>query len=423
MTAAQSQGPRVVIVGGGIIGACCAYYLAKRGARPVLVERDEVARGASYGNAGAIVPGHTPINKPGRVVQALRSLFNPLSPLYIAPRLDLDLIKWLWRFARTCSMEHLRRAMDVLGPMGHLSRKLYLEFLEEERPDCAARTEGYYEVYRSEKGLVAAEREAAFISTYGYRFEKLTGEELRRHEPCFKSDVLAGIYAADAITADPYKLTLAFVNAARRLGAQIRQKAKANRVLTTNGSASGVQLSDGELVTGDMVIVAAGAYCKPLLRRFGLYLPLQPAKGYHIDRQYSAPGTPPLRVACLLGETLIFCTPMGEFVRFAGTLEFSGLNHEIRRPRLEQLTRGARLYLSGLEPGPARSEWCGLRPCLPDGLPAIGPVAGVPGLWVATGHAMQGMTLGPVTGYLLAEWILDGKPSLDIAPLSPERFR
>ena len=119
---------------------------------------------------------------------------------------------------------------------------------------------------------------------------------------------------------------------------------------------------------------------------------------------------------------MVFCTPMNGFVRFAGTLEFSGVNHEIRRPRLEQLTKAAGRYLNTMENATVRSEWCGLRPCLPDGLPAVGPLPRYPGLFLATGHAMMGLTLGPVTGKLIAECILDGSASLDIRALRPERF-
>jgi D-amino-acid dehydrogenase len=113
---------------------------------------------------------------------------------------------------------------------------------------------------------------------------------------------------------------------------------------------------------------------------------------------------------------------MDGFVRFAGTLEFSGVNHQIRRPRLEQLTSAAKRYLMGDQGWKPFSEWCGLRPCLPDGLPAVGPVAACPGLYIATGHAMQGLTLGPITGKLMAEYIVDGAPTLDIRALRPDRF-
>jgi D-amino-acid dehydrogenase len=124
----------------------------------------------------------------------------------------------------------------------------------------------------------------------------------------------------------------------------------------------------------------------------------------------------------MLGETSVFCTPMGGSVRFAGTLEFSGVNHDMRPARLEQLNKAAKRYLSGVGDIEYRSEWCGLRPCLPDGLPAVGPVPNHPDVILATGHAMLGLTLGPVTGKVVAEYLLDGAPTKDVRALSPGRF-
>jgi D-amino-acid dehydrogenase len=118
----------------------------------------------------------------------------------------------------------------------------------------------------------------------------------------------------------------------------------------------------------------------------------------------------------------VFCTPLEGVVRFAGTLELSGLNHELRQPRLEQLTAAAAEHLEGMGTVEPTSEWCGLRPCTPDGLPIVGPVPGVDGLYVATGHAMLGLTLGPITGRLIADCILDGEPSIDVEALAVDRF-
>jgi len=124
----------------------------------------------------------------------------------------------------------------------------------------------------------------------------------------------------------------------------------------------------------------------------------------------------------MLGEHSVFCTPMDGFVRYSGTMEFSGLNHVLRRPRLEQLTTAAKMYFDGVGDAPSRSEWCGLRPCTPDGLPIVGPVPGHADVFVATGHAMLGLTLGPITGRLISELVLDKRPSMDIHALRVGRF-
>ncbi|HYM13496.1 MAG TPA: FAD-binding oxidoreductase [Bryobacterales bacterium] len=411
-----------VVVGAGVIGICCAYVLARRGARVTVLERGEIGRGASYGNSGAVAIGHTPINKPGRVQQALRSLLDPLSPLYVPPRLDPRLAMWLWRFSRKCTQGHLEYCMQVLGALGHATRELFAEWIEREKLECCYRSEGYYELYRTGRGLESAKSEARLIGRSGFRTETLSGDELREREPAINAEVLGGVFHPEAATLHPYRFVLELAERARRYGAAFRTGAEVASVLTEGGKARGVRTREGETVAAQAVVLATGAYGGPLTRALGLHLPLQAAKGYHRDCEPGDGRAPLLRHACVLGEHSVFCSPMDGFVRFAGTMEFSGINHEIRRRRLEQLTNAAKRFFHGLEDIKFRSEWCGLRPCLPDGLPAVGPASGYEGLFIATGHAMLGLTLGPVTARIIAGCILDGAPGMDIAALRPERF-
>ena len=405
-----------------MIGVCCAYYLARRGAAVTVLERRDVARGASYGNAGAITPGHVPINKPGRVSQAMRSLGRPTSPLYLAPRFDPALAWWLLDFARHCTASHLEASMGILGPLGHATEKLLDDLMSGERLDCGYRREGRYDVFLTERGLAAARAEAELVRRFGFDAVVLSGPELREREPALADGVVGGVFDAGASIADPYRFVLELAERARRLGASIRTGCAVRRVRVPGDRVEGVELAGGEVVVADAVVLAAGAHTSNLTRPLGLRLPLQGAKGYHRDRDLADGATPALRKACLLGEYGVFCTPLDGFVRFAGTLEFSGLNEEMRRARLEQLTNAAGRYFKGMRDAAPVSEWCGLRPCLPDGLPAVGLVPRVPGLFLATGHAMMGLTLGPVTGHLVAELVLDGKSSLDLRMLRADRF-
>jgi D-amino-acid dehydrogenase len=418
----HQTGSQAIVVGGGVIGVCCAYFLAKRGVRVTVLERDEIGKGASYGNAGIIAPGHAPINKPGRVKQALKSVLDPLSPLYLVPRPDPALASWLWGFARACTERHLEFCLRLLAPLGHLTRQLFQELVEHEKLECDYRPGGYYEAYLTEHGLQSAEREARLIQHHGYHPETLSGDAMRGREPALNDQVLGGVFYPEAATLNPYRFVLGLAERAQRYGATFRTGTDVVNVLTADSQVRGVQTSDGETIEADVVVLAMGAYSVPLIRKLGLRFPLQAAKGYHRDREPGEGKTPLLRHACMLGEKSVFCTPMGGFMRFAGTLEFSGVNHEIRRRRLEQLTNAAKRYLTGVRDVESRSEWCGLRPCMADGLPVVGPVARCPGLFIATGHAMLGLTLGPITGRLVAEYVLDGAPAMDITALRPERF-
>jgi len=387
-----------------------------------VLERDQVGKAASYGNAGSIAPGHLPINKPGRVGQALKSLFHPLSPLYVAPRFDPALAKWLWAFRRKCTEEHVEFCMRTLGPLGHASRALFDELIQAEKLLCWFCRDGYYEIYLTGRGLESAKAESRIILRHGYHPEMVAGEELRRREPAINDDVVGAIFYPEAASINPYQFVLEMAKRAERYGATFQTATKVAALHTLDGRVRGVELENRELIDAEYVVLATGAYSVPLLGKLGVRFPLQAAKGYHRDCGSTTGEGPLLSHACVLGENMVFCTPMDGFVRFAGTLELSGVNHQIRRPRLEQLTNAAARYFRTMQDSTVKSEWCGLRPCLPDGLPAVGAVSRYPGLFVATGHAMMGLTLGPVTGKLIAECVLDGSPSMDITALCPDRF-
>lgn len=417
----SSRDPRVVVVGGGVIGVCAAFHLARRGASVVLLERAELAAGASRGNAGTVSPGHPPLNKPGRVRAALLQMMDPTSPLYIAPRWDPELWGWLLDFARNCTDERVRAVMDVLSPLGHEALRQFRELVEDRGIRCAYREEGYLDVCRTEEGLADARHEADLIRPHGYHPQVLDGPGIRDREPTL-GPVAGGVFYPEAATLEPYRFVLGLARAAREEGADIREGVEVTGVLRDGDRVAGVRTVSGERVAADAVVLATGPFSLALAREVGVSLPVQAGKGYHRDVPVEPGGAPDLRTACVLHETSVFCTPMDGRVRFAGTMEFSGLNDVMRRPRLEQLTRAARRYFPEMGDHPAESEWCGLRPVSSDGLPVVGPIPGLDGVVVATGHGMLGLTLGPVTGSLVAEWLLDGGPEPLYRALSPERF-
>lgn len=412
---------RVVVVGGGVIGVSCAYYLARGGAAVTLLERDRIGAGASSGNAGTVSAGHPPLNRPGRVREALAQMVDPTSPLYVKPRWDPALWRWLIGFARHCTEEHVEHAMRVMAPLGHDALALFDALIREERIECEYRADGYYDVCSTEEGLESARREAEIIERYGYHPEVVDGDELRRREPAFGRSLLGGVYYPEAATLDPALFLTRLARAAARHGAVVREGAQVRSVLAPARRASGVRLADGGTLEAEAIVLATGPFDARLAKQLGTRLPVQPGKGYHRDVDIGPNGAPRLRVACVLHEASVFCTPMDTVVRFAGTMEFSGLNAVMRPERLRQLTRAAKEAFPGLGTARPVSQWCGLRPMSVDGLPIVGALPGVEGVAVATGHGMLGLTLGPVTGQMIARLVLEGADPR-LAPLSPGRF-
>ena len=417
----SSTGPRVVVVGGGVIGVSAAYHLARRGASVSLLERDELAAGASRGNAGTVSPGHPPLNKPGRISAAIRQMMDPTSPLYIQPRWDPSLWGWLLDFARNCTEARVHEVMDVLSPLGHDALRHFEELVEERGIECGYRPDGYMDVCRTEEGLADARHEAELIHPHGYHPELLDADDVRRREPAL-GPVAGGVFYPEAATLEPWRFLLGLARAAREEGAEVREGVEVREVRPRNGGPPSVRTASGETVEADAVVLATGPFSLALAREAGISLPVAPGKGYHQDISVAPDGAPDIRTACVLHETSVFCTPMDGKVRFAGTMEFSGLNEVMRRPRLEQLTRAARTYFPALGARPPESEWCGLRPVSSDGLPVVGPVPGLEEVVVATGHGMLGLTLGPVTGSLVADWVLGEGPEPLYRALSPARL-
>ena len=419
---ASTTTARVIVVGGGVIGVSCAYALVRAGVDVILLERDGIGQGASYGNAGVIACGHPPMNRPGRVTGALKTMLDPTTPLFIAPRWDPALVRWLWRFSTNCTAERLESNMQTLGPLGHASFEQFNRLVDEESLACGYRADGYFEACRTEAGLDASHRDTALMRDKGFATEELSGAELRARVPALAEGTLGGAHFPEAATCDPHRFVLELAERVRRRGGSVRPGQPVDAIATGSGGVVGVRTRAGDLIEADTLVLATGAYGLELTRSLGCDLPIQPGKGYHRDLAVGDGSAPSLNAACVLAETSVFCTPMAGALRLAGTMEFSGLNHRMRRPRLEQLTTAAGRYMQGIGTTDVRSEWCGLRPCTADGLPVVGAVPGHDRIFVATGHAMSGLTLGPVTGSLIADLVVFRTPPIDIAALDAGRF-
>lgn len=413
------SGSHTVVVGAGVVGVCTAYYLARRGHEVTLLDKGDIGSGASFGNAGIIAPGHPPLPRPGLIKQAIKWMFDSASPLYIPPRLDRRLLSWLWEFRRACTHVHEIHCMKILARLGRESLACFDQLVSEEGIGCEYQRRGWMEVFRTTAGLETGRRDAELVRRFGFEAEVLSPEALRDCEPALRPGAAGAVRYVDSATADPHRFVVELADRARGHGAVVRPHTDVGEILFRNGRVAGVRIGGGERIAADTLVLAAGTWTTRLAETIGLHIPMQPGKGYHLN--LVAPDPCP-RSACVLGEVYVAATPMGGGLRLAGTMEFSGLNHRLHRRRLEMLVAGARKYLAGIDEARPVSTWCGLRPCTADGLPVVGWARDVPGVLVATGHARMGFTLGPVTGKLISECIVDGEPSIDLDPLRVERF-
>jgi D-amino-acid dehydrogenase len=411
----------VVVTGGGVIGVAAAYYLARAGARVALLERAHVASAASYGNSGLIVPSHSiPLAHPGALAQGLRWMLDRESPFYVRPRADRALARWLWRFRAACTEAHVRRAVPVLRALSEASRALFRELADE--IDFGFRTDGVLMVYRTPRGFAGGRHEAAVLEAAGITAKVVDGAGARAIEPTLRPDVAGAVFFPGDAHVTPDRFVRGLAARAAALGVDIREGTEVLDVLTAGGRVVGVDTTRGR-VPCEHLVVAAGPWSPAIARALGLDLPIQAAKGYSLT--YVQPAAGP-RVPMLLGEARVAVTPMrgekGDALRLGGTLELAGLDLSIDRRRVDAIQRGARAFLDLPADMALLEVWRGLRPCTPDGLPALGRPRRWHNVVVAAGHAMLGLSLGPITGHLVAQLVTGQTPSVDITALDPDRF-
>jgi len=413
------QEDRTIIIGGGIIGICAAWHLARRGHPVTILEKSEIGAGASSGNAGIIAFGHPPLPRPGLAKQVLKWMAKGDSPLYVPPRIDLDMIRWFWNFHRACTQQWFELCMHTLSELGRLSSHWFDTIIDEEGIDVQFDRRGWLEVYQTQQGFDTGRHEADIIRSEHFEAVELSRDELLQREPIYRDNVLGAMHFPESVFTDPMKLLDAFAQAAQRRGAELRTGAHVQRILHDSDRFTGVELADGDKVEGNTLVLAAGIWSTQLAGQLGIDIPMQAGKGYHRNIQMP---DPPLNVASVLAESHTACTPMGEVLRLAGTVEFSGINDKLVQRRLDMMSEAASHYMHNIEDQPVRGDWCGLRPCTADGLPAIGWAPRIANVFIATGHARMGLSLAPGTGKIVADMLLDNTAPIDIETMRADRF-
>lgn len=409
----------ILVIGGGVIGVCSAYYLGIAGKHVTLVDRGEICSGCSYGNVGLISPSHSiPLARADVLVKALKWMLNPGSPFYIRPRFDLELFTWLVRFASACRGSVVRKAVPLLHDLSFASLELYERLAAIPGLDFGFRRNGLLTLFITRRGYEEGLREAELLREGGIEANVLSGVEVREREPNISPAVVGGIYFPQDAQLIPADFVRGLARECERVGVEIHTSTEVLGFETSGRRISLVRTTRGDF-RAEQVVMAGGAWSPSLIRGFQIRLPIQAAKGYSITvRQHEYRPRSPL----LFSEARVFSTPMGNALRFGGTLELAGLDMAVNRRRLDAVMQAARSHLSGVDDLELVEIWRGLRPCTPDGLPIVGRSDRIENLVVAAGHGMLGMTLGPITGKLVCQLVCSETPMLDVAALGPDRF-
>tara|TARA_B100000809_G_C15093116_1_gene513965 strand:- start:584 stop:1840 length:1257 start_codon:yes stop_codon:yes gene_type:complete len=411
----------VLVIGGGSVGVSSAYYLHKAGLGVTLVEQGEICAGSSHGNAGLIVPSHSiPLATPGAVKNGLKWMFDPESPFYIKPQLDWTFIKWLWQFRAASKAHKMHRAIPLIRDLSLQSLSLFEEINQMGRLDFDYQQKGLLLLYHDQHGLEEGCEEAQLLNKYGLETAIYTPDEVADLLPGITCSVVGGIHFIQDAHISPGKYVRNLSDYIAHEGVDVRPHTEVLGFDRSNGRINVVHTTRGPFKAKEIVL-AAGSWSPVLSRMLDVTLPIQPGKGYSIT--VNRPSDWP-EIPMVLSEAKVGVTPMGDTLRFAGTLELAGFDLSVNMRRVDAIMKAIPRYLPDIQINDQDilEIWRGLRPCSPDGLPFLGRSSGYQNLVVAAGHAMIGVSLGPVTGKIVADLITGQSLDIDISALAVGRF-
>ncbi len=412
------QGPAdVAVVGAGMVGLATAWYLNERGVRVTVYERDHVAAGSSWGNAGWLTPGiATPLPEPAVLRYGLKALLSPSSPVYVPPSADPRLLRFLTGFARHSTAKHWARAMRALIPLNDRALSAFDELTAGGVDAVTRPADAFLAAYRTEaeRRVLLEELELIHRSGQDIAFDLLTGEEARGIAPSLSPAVGAAIRLRGQRFIDPGSFVHALGDAVRKQGVELHEGTNVTDIRPEGDGV--VVVGNGRPVHHDRVVLATGAWLGSLGRRFGIRLVVQAGRGY----SFSVPIETVPEGPVYFPAQRVACTPLGERLRVAGMMEFRKPEAPLDQRRIQAIVDAARPLLTGVDLDSREDEWVGSRPVTRDGLPLVGRTH-APAVYAAGGHGMWGITLGPITGRLLADAIVEGRDLPELAPFRPTR--
>jgi D-amino-acid dehydrogenase len=413
----DNTGRRAAIVGAGIIGLSTAWFLQDEGFAVTVYDRRDVAAGASAGNAGWISPAMVaPLAEPSALRYGLTSLLRPASPLRIPPGSLPATWRFLAGFAAHSTHRQWLAGISGFAGLNALAVPSY-QLLTDAGVADGPKDEAIVAAFDGPEQAGPLRHEVQAIAAAGgmnFSLDELTAAELRREQPLLGARAGYGLRIGGQQFLQPLDFVRSLAASVRTRGGQI---VTGSPVTAIASRAGGIRLDvAGQSAEADVCVVANGAWINALAGSAGVRVRIQAGRGYSFRVRTSEPLTQPL----YLPDARVAITPAPGGFRVAGTMEFRRPDDPLDRHRIGAIVRSAREYLPGVDWSVLTGPWVGPRPVTADGLPIIGATRD-DGVFVAGGHGMWGMTLGPATGRLLARRIATGNPEPTLAPFNPLR--
>ncbi|WP_422361141.1 NAD(P)/FAD-dependent oxidoreductase [Reichenbachiella sp.] len=412
---------KIAVVGNGMIGLCSAYYLDKRGYEVTVIDEGDGSDNCSFGNAGFFSPSHmVPLASPGIIAQGLKWMTNPESPFYIKPSLDVNLAKWSWQFFQASTKKRVDQAVPILNQMLMESRSLIEEILADTKIDSGFDNKGLLMYCKSQHVLDEETEMAELGRKCGQDVDVLSSVQAEKINPGFEIDTVGAVHFKNDAWFTPNSFMMGFQKYLKEQGVKFQLNTKVLGAEKNHRHLKALVTEKGK-IEADQFVIATGSWTAKFLRQLGIKILLQGGKGYSFEVK-----NPPVmpKTASILTEARVAVTPMQHGLRFAGTMEVNGLDLSINPRRVLGIQKSIPDYFpqfnqesfKGIKP------WAGLRPCSPDGMPYIGKTKKFNNLIVATGHAMLGISLGPITGQLVCEIAQENTPHFDDTLLAVDRY-
>ncbi|HVZ44844.1 MAG TPA: FAD-dependent oxidoreductase [Ramlibacter sp.] len=412
---------RVVVIGTGVIGLNVGLRLLAQGMQVEFVDPSAPGSGCSHGNAGVIaVDAAVPIGMPSMLTGAAGFLLRQQGPIVVKPAYFVKALPWLIRFLLACRPHRVEQISRALHSIARFALEDYERLFCELRIEDDIRRTGALMLYHSPASFAGAQAAIGLRRRRGANIEILDERHVRDMEPDV-GPVHKGLYFPDYASLDsPALLCRRLADRATELGAAFHRVA-ADSIAVAHGRPRAIRCDDGRELSLDdaAVVVAAGAFSRRLAADVGCDIPLDTERGYHVEIE-----NPGIRFSrpVLVSDGAFFASTMQGRLRLAGTVEIAGLERSPDWRRADAMVERARAAFPRLRAA-QWTRWMGFRPSVPHSLPVIGASTVVSNAYVACGHGHLGMTLGAVTGALVADAILGREPKLDPRPFAPRAMR